>query len=207
MIPPDEFISIAEHEGLIIELGEAIFQMACSFVDENRKNGIDTPKIAINLSIIQLTDRNLFKKFISIASKHDLKISDFSYEVTETSAMENISTILNVIDEFKAKGCTFMLDDFGTGYASLSQLNTLSVDIIKIDKSFTDLIESDNESNKNVIKAILSMAEALEIDIVVEGVETKKQLDWLVEQGVEKIQGYYFSKPLKPDVLIQRYLT
>lgn len=206
LVPPDAFISVAEQERLIVKLGEAIYTMACSFVSENKKKGIQTPRIAINLSVIQLMDKDLFKNFIAISSKYNLHISDFSYEVTETSAMENITTILGVIDEFKAKGCTFMLDDFGTGYASLSQLNTLNVDTIKVDKSFTDLIENEDSSNKKVIKAILSMAKALEMGVVVEGVETQKQLDWLVKQGVEKIQGYYFSRPLEPTDLIEKYL-
>jgi len=207
LVQSNIFISIAEQEGLIIALGEAIFARVCGFVRENQKRGIITPKIAINLSVIQLRHTALFDTFIAISSEYNLNISDFSYEVTETSAMENLTTILSVIDEFRRHGCLFMLDDFGTGYASLSQLNRLNVDTIKIDKSFTDLIEDDNTSNRNLIKAILSMAKALDKDVVVEGVETQRQLDWLVKQGVEKIQGYYFSKPLSAKDLLERYLT
>ena len=207
MISPDVFIEIAENEGFMYELGEKIFESVCEFVKNAKNLGYTPPRIAINLSVAQLVNENLFSTFSSIAQSYALEVNTFSYEITETSAMQKLSSILSGIMEFKNAGCLIMLDDFGTGYASLSQIYKLPIDVIKIDKSFTDLIEGQDSSSKKLIHAIISMANALNIDVIVEGVETKEQLEWLMQHNVKKVQGYYFSKPLDGDTFTRNYLA
>lgn len=196
IISPDRFIELAESEGFIVALGDRIFESVCIFVQGCQNKKIAFSKIAINLSVKQLAEEGLYERFEHIAHQYGVDMGMFSFEITETSAMQHISTILRGIYEFKNAGCTFMLDDFGTGYASLSQIYRLPIDVIKIDKSFTDLIESDDDSSRKLIFAIISMAKAMSIDIIVEGVESRTQVEWLLGHGVIKMQGYHFSKPL-----------
>lgn len=197
LISPDRFIEIAESEGFITDLGVRIFERVCRFVQACKQKQLSLIKIAINLSVKQLVQEGLYEDFSQIAKECGLDISGFSFEITETSAMQHISTILRGIHQFRNAGSTIMLDDFGTGYASLSQIYKLPIDVIKIDKSFTDLIESEDDSSKKLIFAIISMAKALSIEIIVEGVESQRQVEWLLVHGVLKMQGYYFSKPLE----------
>jgi diguanylate cyclase (GGDEF)-like protein/PAS domain S-box-containing protein len=207
IISPICFIETAETENMIGALGEQIFTKVCRFIEENDKKAITTPPIAINLSVLQLSNDTLFETFENIAKAHNLSIERFSFEVTETHAMQSMNTILHTMHQFRNAGCKIMLDDFGTGYASLSELYQLPVDTIKIDKSFTDRIEDHHESHQNLIRAILSMAGALKLDIIVEGVENEKQLEWLKDQGAIKIQGYVYSKPLDGEQLRAQFLT
>ncbi|MFO7832203.1 MAG: EAL domain-containing protein [Desulfuromonadaceae bacterium] len=202
---PADVIEVAENENLIVELGEKIFERICAFVSNAEKNGSLVPAITVNLSVHQLNKDDLFGRFNKIAGNFELELSRFNFEVTETSAMQNIKTILHTIYKFKEAGCKVLLDDFGTGFASLSQLHMLPVDIVKIDRTFTAMIDNSDESHRDFIRAIASMVKILKIDIIIEGVETQSQLEWLKGQNVDLVQGYYFSKPVKGRTLIEEY--
>lgn len=204
---PADVIEVAEKENLIINLGEKIFTVACEFVAANREKGVQTPPVAVNLSVQQLSSDNLFGRFNAIATAFNLDICHFNFEVTETRAMQNVETILHTIHRFKKEGCQILLDDFGTGFASLSQLHMLPVDVVKIDRSFTNMIDNPGHTHRDLIRAIASMVKILNIDLIVEGVETESQLSWIREHNIGKVQGYYFSKPLDPDTVYRSYLT
>jgi diguanylate cyclase (GGDEF)-like protein/PAS domain S-box-containing protein len=204
-INPEEVVSIAESEGLISELGEVIFKKICEFYRFNLDNGYQIVPIAINVSILQLVKEDFIERFKSIASQFELDINNFNFEITETSAMENLKNLRSTINALCDFGSKIYLDDFGTGYASLSQLHNLPVDVIKIDKSFTLRVDKD-EQTKNMVKAMVLMTQELGCKVVIEGVETKKSCSWLKSIDVDYLQGYFFSKPLSEKQIREEYL-
>jgi len=207
LIFPDLFIDIAEKEGMNVSLGYAIFESACQFLSDGVLLGKKMPLIAINLSVKQLMEKDLFKNFSEITDKYNCDISAFNFEISERDAMQNIDTILYTLTQLHENGSKILLDDFGTGYSSLSQLYHLPIDIIKIDKSFTDFICNTDGAFQNIIRAIISMAKELNMDLIIEGAETKEQVDWIKANNISKIQGYYYSKPIDGTSLIKRYLS
>ncbi|WP_072679921.1 EAL domain-containing protein [Arcobacter sp. LA11] len=204
-VNPEEIISIAESEGLITELGEIIFEEICKFYSQNIKNNYKIVPIAINISILQLIKETFIESYNDIALKYDLDINNFNFEITETSAMENLENLQSTINNLCNLGSKIYLDDFGTGYASLSQLHNLPVNVVKIDKSFTFRIDEDQQA-RNMVKSMIYMAHGINCKVVIEGVETKKSFEWLKSIEADYVQGYYFSKPLKVEEIREKFL-
>ena len=204
-VNPEQIIYIAETEGLINELGDIIFNEICKFMSSLKNLNYKNVPIAVNLSVLQLGKTNFIDSFENIVSQYNLELKDFNFEITETRAMENLDNLFKTLLELKGFGCEISLDDFGTGYASLSQLHNLPVDIVKIDKSFTFRIDNDIHA-KNMVKAMVLMTKGLNCKVIIEGVETKENIKWLREIGVDFAQGYYFSKPLNKTLIKEKYL-
>ena len=192
---PDDFIPIAEKTGLIIPIGNYVLYNVCAQVNSWHKKGYSNLFAAVNISIIQL----LQKDFIDTVKKTlELTGVDPNYiemEITESVFVESMKKATNVLYELKDLGIRIALDDFGTAYSSLNYLKSLPIDKIKIDKSFTGDI-SKSPKNEAIISAMITLSNKMHIEIVAEGVETVDQLNYLLEQGCELIQGYLFSKPL-----------
>lgn len=198
-VPPNEFIKIAEENGLIYDLGLFTIEESIKFSIKTSKLINKDIKISINLSPIQINDKNIVEDISSLINKYSINPNLIVFEITESAVMKNIKNSLSTINQLKKLGVKIALDDFGTGYSSLNYLRNIPVDILKIDKSFIDLI-TENEKDIKLIEAILMIAKNENLEVIAEGVETKSQLKVLNSVGCKNIQGYYFSKPLKIEI-------
>ena len=191
LVPPVEFIPLAEDTGLIIPIGEWVIREACSFA----RNWPDHVRVAVNVSPVQFRSPGLSTIILQALSESGLPPQRLELEITESLFIDNPETTLASLHSLRALGVRVALDDFGTGYSSLSYLRAFPFDKIKIDRSFIiDLLNSDGATA--IIKSITTLAEALGMETTAEGVENAGQLDILREQGCSHIQGYYFSKPI-----------
>ncbi|GAA6154148.1 EAL domain-containing protein [Pseudoteredinibacter isoporae] len=202
LIPPTEFIALAEETGQILDLGRQVLTMAAEFIIEWRRAHTSPLSVAVNLSAKQLHDKNLLSDIALIASHHEIDPAWIEFEVTESVVMDNVESSLRLFNALKKMGFRIAIDDFGTGYSSLSYLNKLPIDILKIDRSFIAQLP-ENQDDLAIVSAIISMAKSLNIEVVAEGVETEGQYRLLGELGCEQLQGYYFSKPGALDSYIQ----
>ena len=191
MIPPDNFIPLAESTGLIVPLGEWILQQACA----DAANWPAHVKVAVNISAIQFKKGNLFEIILATLVKTGLQPERLELEITETSLLENQEAHLTTIRQLKNLGLSIALDDFGTGFSSINYLTIFPFDKIKIDRSFTRGILSRADC-KAVVASSLALAKGLGIITTVEGIETEEQLDYMRAAGVDLAQGYLFGKPV-----------
>ena len=204
-VPPDKFIPIAEESGVIIDIGYFVFESACKAFQTLRQKDLHLKYVAINVSSIQFSDAALLERFIDIANRYHLKPSDIEIEITERFMMEDITLNTQLLEKFRQKGFRISIDDFGTGYSSMSYLKRLPIDTLKIDKSFIDDVGK-NDGDNTVVEAIIALAQKLGYLIVAEGIETKEQEEFLANAECDLGQGYYFSKPITTDEIIQKFL-
>ncbi|MGH4137859.1 putative bifunctional diguanylate cyclase/phosphodiesterase [Clostridium sp.] len=194
-ISPDEFISVAEETGIIIELGRYVLRKVCMQIKTWEERGINYRNVAVNISAKQFKDVSLPEYIANILKEYGVSPNVLELEVTESAIIENIKRSDKMINEFIKKGIKIAIDDFGTGYSSYIQLSNLSINTLKIDKSFIDFINCDNKKN-SIIKNIIDFAHIMDLKVVAEGVEQEHQLKTLKEYGCDIIQGFYYSKPL-----------
>jgi len=192
-ISPLEFIPIAEESGMIIKLGEYILDKAC----ENISLFKDIPsdfKIAVNLSSIQFNMPDLVEKIDEILLRHKISYKHLEVEVTETMLQGNMEGTIITLNKLRDMGVTIALDDFGTGYSSLQYLKNLPLDMIKIDQSFVfSMLNS--KKDMAIVETIINLGKNLDMKLIAEGVETKNNVNSLIEIGCDYFQGYYFHKP------------
>ncbi|WP_268093374.1 cyclic di-GMP phosphodiesterase [Enterobacter sp. JH612] len=203
LIPPMEFISYAEESGLIVPLGRWVMLDVVRQVAKWRDKGINL-RVAVNVSARQLADQTIFSDL-----KQALKDLNFEYcpidvELTESCLIENEELALSVIQQFSRLGSQIHLDDFGTGYSSLSQLARFPIDAIKLDQSFVRDIHKQSIS-QSLVRAIVAVAQALNLQVIAEGVESAKEDAFLTKNGVNERQGYLFAKPM-PAAAFERWL-
>lgn len=200
-IPPDEFIPIAEKEGLIVKVGEVVFRKACQFYKENHLAKYGIEYIEVNLSTVQCMYTGLPETFRNILNEYDLTPIRFNLEITESVAVNSPDVFLDTMRRLKDQGFTFSMDDYGTGYSNFSYMFDMEFDIIKLDKSI--LWNSDvNENAQTILSCTIRMLKDMNFKVLIEGVETKEQLDKVVSLGVDYCQGYYFSKPVPGDKFV-----
>jgi diguanylate cyclase (GGDEF)-like protein len=202
-VPPSDFIPVAERMGLIDALGDYVLKRACQDGQEWLGAGYDPVRIAVNVSASQLR----FGCFTSVLKK---TLSDTGFpadkleiEITESSYIEREAEVASLLSELRAIGVSIAVDDFGTGYSSLSYLREMPWNAIKIDRSFITDIPNDTKQC-NLTSAIIRLAKEMSFTVVAEGVETKEQLDFLVSEGCDLIQGYYFLRALPKEGLIEQ---
>lgn len=196
LVPPIEFIPLAEETGDIIEIGKIVMQQACADIDS-----LDTKVfVSINLSVRQFEDPFLLEHLKTTLSQHHLSMSDVEMEITESTLMNNVDESISLLRSLRKMGIKISLDDFGTGYSSLSYLKKFPIDFVKIDKSFVNDIDEDHDSFA-LIKAISDLAHQLRLKVVAEGVETVEQLAALRQCKIDQCQGYLYSKPVPIDEL------
>ncbi|MFJ7950247.1 putative bifunctional diguanylate cyclase/phosphodiesterase [Lysinibacillus sp. NPDC096418] len=193
-VSPCVFIPIAEESGLIIQLGEWVLEAACLQAKEWQKQGLPNMKVAVNLSLGQLFQKNLVNMVEDILLRTKLNPCYLQLEITESMAM-NIDEMTLLLRELKSLGIQIAVDDFGTGYSSLSYLKDFPIDCIKIDRAFVRNIQHD-KNDEVLVSMILSMAKHLCLKVVAEGIEDIEQLSFLLEGECDYIQGYLFSKPI-----------
>ncbi len=194
-VSPEEFIPIAEDNGMINELGEWALYEACMFNNTIIKNGYGPFKVSVNVSTSQLQKGNFIDIVKSIPAKTGMSLKHLEIEITESVLMESFEMNLKLINQIKELGVAIALDDFGTGYSSFNYLTQLPIDTLKIDKSFIDDI-CYNENDKYIANTIISLAHQMNIAVVAEGVESMDQLEILQDQLCDTLQGYLFSKPV-----------
>lgn len=194
-IPPLKFIKIAEETGFIIDLGYWIFDKSLKSLNKWKKGYNTDIKLSINISYIQVMDIDFVKNIKKLLEENGVKGEDIILEITESIFISSMDYVLDVLNQLKALGVSIALDDFGTGYSSLSYLNSLPIDLLKIDKSFIDNINKTDKQNA-LISSIIELSKALGIEVVAEGVETEEQLLFLKDHDCRYIQGYLWGKPI-----------
>lgn len=194
-ISPDKFIHLAEETGFIIKLGEWVLRTAINQIDLWFKDGLQTFSVAINISSRQLESDILTKLLTELLAETPLPEKTLTLEMTESLLIENSTRSNNSLENFKQLGINLSIDDFGTGYSSLSYLKQFPVDILKIDKSFIHDITQDKD-DAILTQAIINLAHNFNLQVIAEGVETIRQLNFLKQNHCDMIQGYYYSKPL-----------
>lgn len=204
VIPPGRFIPIAEETGLIVPIGRWVLQEACSVAKRlHSKLGV-LWKISVNLSARQWAEPSAVEEIRQILDKTGLSPRLLQIEITESLLLSGTTASLDALRKLKELGVTLALDDFGTGYSALSYLQHLPIDVLKLDRSFLQDITF-NRRSETLVKALIDLAHALGIIVTAEGVETAEQADMLKRFGCDQAQGYYVSKPLRPDQL-ERWL-
>lgn len=205
-VPPDRFIPFAEETGLIVPIGEWVLQRAC--LDAKSWNDLFdlNLRVAVNLSPIQLALPHITDTIQKIVHDTNLDTAFLEIEITEMSMVNFNKELIDKLAQIRQMGITISIDDFGTGYSSLSYLKNLPVDALKIDRSFIMEIGV-SPTGSSMVGAIISLAHAMNLGVVAEGVERPEELAYLKACGCELAQGYYFSKPLPADQFFQYVLT
>lgn len=196
IIPPNEFISIAESTGFILKLGTWIIEETARMIARLEHSGYHDVHISCNVSTRQFQNLNLYSEIENAISSSKINPSLFAIEITESVMMEYLEITLEVLKKIKKLGIHICMDDFGTGYSSLSYLRQFPIDSLKIDKSFVDDIVMEGDNDYLLINTIIAMGKTLDLNVIAEGVEEKFQMDYLDKKGCEYYQGYYFSKPV-----------
>ncbi|VCU70216.1 Phytochrome-like protein cph2 [Pigmentiphaga humi] len=204
-IGPDEFIAAAESSDLIIPLGLWVLEETCRQLAGWKAQGLHVPAVAVNLSSKQLLDPDFPDKARLCAARHGLPTSLLEFELTETAIMSNPDSALAMLHGIKQAGFKLALDDFGTGYSNIRYLKNLPVDYLKIDKTFIEGLGRDSDS-ADLCRAIFLLGNALDLDMLVEGVETEAQRVELCRMGFRLGQGYLFSHPVSAAQFAQRWL-
>lgn len=205
MIPPYKFIPIAEATGMILELGYSVFRKVCHFQKKLEEKGHHHITIAVNISVAQLIDEDFLSRIQRMVEQNDIDTSRIELEITESISLEEQQGIARKIEELKKMGFKIVMDDFGTGYASMTYLKGDIYHKIKVDRYFIKDIgisENDDTKEKALLQSIVQLVQSLGMLVLVEGVETKEQLDFLENMGCDYMQGFLYSKPIKAEKML-----
>ena len=202
MVPPGEFIPVAEEMGLILPIGHWILQEACRQAREWREqHWAGGPiEVCVNVSARQFGHPGLVGEVARVLAETGLDPGCLVLEITESAVMEDAASTIATLRDLKDLGVRLAIDDFGTGYSSLAYLHRLPVDVLKIDRSFVDGLGREAEDTA-IVRSVLGLAHSLGLQVVAEGVETAEQVEGLRALGCKIAQGYYFSRPLPPAAL------
>lgn len=195
MVSPGIFIPIAEHTSLINSIGEWILRKACEQNKYWQDKGLKPVRMAVNVSVNQLLNSNFSNKVMSILEETGLEPKYLELEITENIAIQESEYIISVLTRLKKSGISIAIDDFGIEYSSLNRIKLLPIDRLKIDMHFIKGILT-CDKDKVIVDVIIKLAKDLELKVIAEGVETKEQLEYLIEKKCDEVQGYYFYKPL-----------
>jgi len=197
-ISAGEFIPVMEKRGLITSLDRVIWGKVCTQISRWQRAGREVLPVSVNISRADLYSPGFFDELIAIMEEHDIDPSFLKLEITETAYIENPKLLPEKIKTLQSHGFDVLMDDFGSGYSSLNMLKEIPVDILKIDLKFLGAFDT-NERSANILTSVVRMAKWLRIPVIVEGVETKNQFDFLRSIGCDMMQGYFFQKPVPVD--------
>ncbi len=203
-VSPAEFVPVFEEDGLIVKLDEYVFRSVCAQMRDWRESGIHVPPVSVNLSRASLHSYGTVRKYRKIAEQYGIPLDRIPLEITESSTIMD-ERIKNLMRELREAGFKLHMDDFGSGLSSLSSINVLPIDVVKLDKSLVDYIGDDG--GDELLKHTVELAHFKKLQIIAEGVEDETQLDFLRGIGCDMIQGYYFAKPMCCDDLIEYFKT
>lgn len=205
MIAPGEFIPLAESSGLILPIGAMVIDKACAQLAQWRAEGLRPVPVSINVSAKQFVRGGVVRQLEAALRRHDVPPALLEVEITESAMMGEHDDIVAELGAIRALGVKLHVDDFGTGYSSLAQLQSLRMDVLKVDRAFTAQLGVTGEG-KVFFQAIVSMAHALGMTVVAEGVETGQQLEILKELNCNEVQGYFISRPLPAQLVADAFL-
>jgi EAL domain-containing protein (putative c-di-GMP-specific phosphodiesterase class I) len=196
MIPPNQFIPVAEENGMILPIGEWVLDESCHQLKRWQADPLfGEVVLAVNISIRQLREPDFVTKLRALIERTEINPTRLKLEITESMLMNDTQSVVGIMRELKSYGVKFALEDFGTGYSSLSYIKQLPLDQIKIDQSFVrDLCK--DVGSRVLVRIIISMAESMCVEVIAEGVETEEQRQMLAVKGCRVWQGYLFGKPL-----------
>jgi diguanylate cyclase (GGDEF)-like protein len=205
LVPPSQFVPLAEETGLICPLGDWVLRAACSQHQRWLSEGLPPIRVAVNLSARQFQQQNLVQTIIDTLAETGMEPSYLELEITESTAMQDIDLTIAILERLRQMGIHITMDDFGTGYSSLSAIKHFPLHTLKIDQSFVRDLLSDR-SDVAIAKAVIALGKGLGLNILAEGVETAEQLGFLRSIDCDTAQGYFFSKPL-PATQMSQLLT
>ena len=200
LVPPLEFIPVAESMGLILALGEQVADMVCAQLSAWQRQGLPPVPVSINVSAQQFNQGDVAAMLSDCMARHRIGAALLEVELTESCMLATDRPVAEQLAAIKALGVRLLVDDFGTGYSSLSQLQQLDLDVLKVDRAFTSQLGA-GAQGVAFFRAIVSMAHVLDMSVVAEGVETEEELRLLRELACDEVQGYYISRPLPPDAM------
>jgi EAL domain-containing protein (putative c-di-GMP-specific phosphodiesterase class I) len=200
LVPPLDFIPLAEQSGDIVPIGEWVLRESCRQTRAWEKSGLPPLGIAVNLSARQFQQQDLAAQIAGALKESGLAPHQLDLEITESHAMQDAEFTLSVFHDLQAMGVRISIDDFGTGYSSLGFLKQFPINTIKIDRSFIKDLASDPK-DEAIVSAIVVLAHRLGLDVVAEGVETEAEVGILRRHHCDKMQGYFYSKPLPAEAL------
>jgi len=195
LVPPIEFIGLAEETGLIVPMGQWIIEQACAVWRQLEAEGIVLDFIGINLSSKQFEPLDFVDQTQALFIQQMMAPRHIKFEITESILMANPMQTVTILNDLKQLGCHIAIDDFGTGYSSFSYLHRFPIDTLKIDKSFVSTMLS-NPKSFQIVKTLCLLARSIGLVVVAEGIESEEEHHALVEMGVDYGQGYYYAKPL-----------
>ncbi len=198
LVSPARFIPLAEATGVIIELDQIVMKTAMKQMTKWYKQGLNPGKLALNLTIQQLQKKDFINVLESIINETQCQTDWIELELTEGQIMTNPDKAIAVLKQVNSMNIELAIDDFGTGYSSLSYLTKLPIKKLKIDQSFVRKLPDAIEDSA-IAKAVIALAKSLNLNIIAEGVETEEQKEFLINNGCENIQGYFYSKPIPAD--------
>ncbi|WP_405119459.1 putative bifunctional diguanylate cyclase/phosphodiesterase [Pseudomonas leptonychotis] len=202
LVPPSDFIGLAEETGLIGAIGEFVLRQACKQAYAWQAQGLAQIRVSVNLSVHQLRQGNLLSLVRQVLDETGLAPQFLELELTESQLLDNVESVISTFRQLRELGIKLAIDDFGTGYSSLSYLKRFPVDYVKIDQTFIRDLTPGSE-DAAITRAIIAMAHSLELKVVAEGVETQAQMDFLKSQRCDEIQGYLISKPVPAEQFAQ----
>lgn len=195
---PGAFVPIFERNGFIEKLDLYVLEETCKYVKKRISEGKKVVPISTNLSRMTIYTKDIVNKIDTLVKKYEIDKNYIRLEITESAYIESPNEIIRIVKEFKDKGFKILMDDFGSGYSSLNTLMDIPIDILKIDMKLSENIGNSNRT-ETILKSIIDMAHALDTAVIIEGVETKIQVDFYSKTKCDRIQGYFFSKPLPID--------
>jgi len=202
LVPPGDFIGLAEETGLIAPIGEFVLRQACRQAREWQRQGLADLRVSVNLSVHQLRQGNLTSIVRQVLDETGLPPRLLELELTESQLLDNVESVISTFQQLRNMGVKLAIDDFGTGYSSLSYLKRFPVDYVKIDQTFIRDLSVGGE-DAAITRAIIAMAHSLELKVVAEGVETQAQMDFLKSQHCDEIQGFLISPPVEAERFAQ----
>ncbi len=195
LVSPLDFVSVAEETGLIVPIGQWVFEEACRQTKKWHERGFDHLVVSINISVRQFHHKNFQNDILTALDNSGIKPECVDLEITESCTMNNIDIAIQILQTFRQKGIRISMDDFGTGFSSLSYLNQLPLDILKIDRAFIKDYGKNGDQGE-LAKLIVAMAKTLDLGVIAEGIETREQLDFLKQSECDEFQGYLSSPPV-----------
>lgn len=195
LVPPGQFIGLAEETGLIVPIGAWVIRTACAQCKAWERQGFGSLRIAVNVSVRQFAQPDLVEYIAAVLAETGLEPQWLEIELTESLLMQDVDRSIDILQRLKAIGLQMSIDDFGTGYSSLAYLKRFPIDLLKIDQAFVRDIETSLDDTA-IVKAIISMAHSLGLRVIAEGVETEAQCNFLRLNMCDEIQGYFFSRPV-----------
>ena len=196
VIPPNVFIPVLEKRGLISDLDMYIWEEVCRWQRAWINSGHTPLPVSVNVSVADILHIDLPAFFENLTEKYSLERRLIKIEITETSYISNTALVKETVHSLREKGFTVLMDDFGSGYSTLNMLKNMNIDIIKLDAQFLNMDESNEEKSIRILESVTNMTKTIGVPIIVEGVETEQQRDFLMDLGCRYIQGYYFYRPM-----------